>query len=117
MGIGENIKKYRGSIKQADLAEKLGVTTTTVSRWENEQNTPNGEMLKKIAEALNTDISCLTQEISEPKIKELKELKEDRGMMIYRFNEKEALELPATVDFIPIFERIVSERLKMKIEN
>ena len=89
MSIGENIKQYRGAMKQAELAEKLGVTTTTISRWENGQNIPSGEMLKKIAEILSTDISCLTNEKNEPKVKEFKELKEDRGMMIYRFDNNE----------------------------
>ena len=115
MGIGENIKECRGSMKQSEFAEKLGVNVTTVSRWENGQNTPNGEMIQKIANVLGVDTECLLKS-SMPQIKELNErsLKEDKGMMIYRFSENEALELPATTEFIPIFERIVAERLKMR---
>lgn len=116
MGIGENIKECRGAMKQADFAEKLGVNVATVSRWENGLNTPNGEMIQKIANVLGVDTQSLLKS-SAPQIKELNErsLKEDKGMMIYRFSESEALELPATPEFMPMFERIVAERLKMRI--
>lgn len=116
MSIGENIRLCRGAMKQAELAEKLGVTPTTISRWENNQNTPNGEMLQNIAEALDVNIDCLLKQSAEPKVKELNErsLKEDKGTMIYRFNDNEFLELPATEEFISMFERMVMERLKLK---
>ena len=116
MSIGENIRLCRGAMKQSEFADKLGVTVTTVSRWENDQNIPNGEMIQKIANVLGVDTESLLRQSSSSKIKEVNErsLKEDKGMMIYRFSENEALELPATTDFIPIFERIVAERLKMK---
>ena len=116
MSIGENIRLCRGAMKQSEFADKLGVTVTTVSRWENDQNIPNGEMIQKIANVLGVDTESLLRQSSSSKIKEVNErsLKEGKGMMIYRFSENEALELPATTDFIPIFERIVAERLKMK---
>ena len=116
MSIGENIRLCRGAMKQSEFADRLGVTVTTVSRWENDQNIPNGEMIQKIANVLGVDTESLLRQSSSSKIKEVNErsLKEDKGMMIYRFSENEALELPATTDFIPIFERIVAERLKMK---
>ncbi len=116
MGIGENIRECRGAMKQAEFAEKLGVNVATVSRWENGQNTPNGEMIQKIADVLGVGTETLLKQNPQSKIKEVNErsLKEDKGMMIYRFSENEVLELPATTDFIPIFERIVAERLRMK---
>ena len=116
MGIGENIRECRGAMKQEEFAEKLGVNVTTISRWENGQNTPNGKMIQKIADVLGVGTETLLKQSSQPKIKEINErsLKEDKGMMIYKFSETEALELPATADFIPMFERIVAERLKMK---
>ncbi|MBQ3456174.1 MAG: helix-turn-helix domain-containing protein [Synergistaceae bacterium] len=116
MGIGENIRECRGTMKQAEFADKLGVNVTTVSRWENEQNMPNGEMIQKIADVLGVSTETLLKQSSQPKVKEVNErsLKEDKGMMIYRFSENEVLELPATADFIPMFERIIAERLKMK---
>lgn len=116
MGIGENIRECRGAMKQAEFAEKLGVNVTTVSRWENGQNVPNGEMIQKIADTLGVGTEILLKQNHQSKVKEVNErsLKEDKGMMIYRFSENEVLELPATTEFIPIFERIVAERLKLK---
>lgn len=60
MSIGENIKKARGRIKQTELADMLGVDTATISRWENNRNTPNGYMLKKMAEIFNVPVDYLT---------------------------------------------------------
>lgn len=116
MGIGENIRECRGAMKQAEFAEKLGVNVTTVSRWENGQNVPNGEMIQKIADTLGVGTEILLKQNHQSKVKEVNErsLKEDKGMMIYRFSENEVLELPATTEFIPIFERIIAERLKLK---
>ena len=54
MSIGENIKKARGSMKQSELAEKLKVDVSTISRWENNKNVPNSNTLAQIANVLNT---------------------------------------------------------------
>lgn len=115
MGIGENIRECRGAMKQSELAEQLGVNTTTVSRWENGQNAPSSEMIQKIATILDVKPERLLKTTPLPKMKEVNErsLKEDRGMMIYRFSENEVLELPATADFIPLFKQIVADRLKI----
>ena len=59
MTVGSNIKKARGNMKQADLADILGVDVSTVSRWENDKNVPISSMLKKIADALNTSTVVL----------------------------------------------------------
>lgn len=59
MSIGDNIKKARGRIKQTDLAEMLDVDVSTISRWENDKNIPNGEVLSRIAQALNTSTEFL----------------------------------------------------------
>ena len=59
MTVGNNIKKARGNMKQAELAEILDVDISTVSRWENDKNVPNSKMLKKIADALKTSTNFL----------------------------------------------------------
>ena len=61
MSIGENIKKARGHIKQAELAEMLNVDVSTISRWENNKNVPNGIILQKIAQVLGTSVEFLTE--------------------------------------------------------
>ena len=114
MSIGENIKKYRGTMKQADFAEKLNVTSVTVSRWENDQNIPSAEMLQNIAQVLNIPVNKLLEEQSRAQTKEINErhLKEDYGFMIYQFSDTEILKMPAIPELIPIFKEMVSERLK-----
>lgn len=114
--IGENIKKYRGAMKQEDFAEKLGVNTVTVSRWENGANTPNSKMVNKIAEILNVEPAQILEGTTTPQTKEINErsLKEDYGMMIYKFSDNEVLKLPATPELIPLFEKIIIEKLRIK---
>ena len=115
MTIGENIKECRGAMKQEDLAEIIGVNVATLSRWENNQNVPNAKRIKQIAEALKVPTERIIGDPS-PQIKELNErsLKEDYGIMRYKFNNTEVLEMPATPDFVPIFKQIISERLKIQ---
>ena len=59
MSIGDNIRKARGQIKQADLAEMLKVDVSTVSRWENNKNVPHANVLSEIAKVLNTSTEFL----------------------------------------------------------
>lgn len=61
MSIGENIKRWRElrNLKQADLAEIIGVSDKTVSSWEINRTEPKMGMVEKICAALNckkTDI-------------------------------------------------------------
>ena len=53
--IEERLKAKKMS--QKDLAEKLGVTEVTVSRWLNGERDPSIETLNRIAEALGTTTS------------------------------------------------------------
>ena len=50
MGIGLIIKKLRLSkgMTQVDLAEKLGLSVQTISRWENEVNYPDISLLPQL---------------------------------------------------------------------
>lgn len=60
--LGERIqsnRKKKGR-SQAELSEKLGVSPTTVSNWENGNSYPNDANLEKIAEQLEIDVYSLT---------------------------------------------------------
>lgn len=59
--IGERIGYARElrNLKQKDLAEKIGVTKATMSKYENNINIPNADILCKIAEVLNTSTDYL----------------------------------------------------------
>ena len=58
------LKEYRqkNGIKQAELAEKLGVANSTVSMWETGDRKPDIIVLKKLAEIFG----CTTDELLEP---------------------------------------------------
>lgn len=59
MDLGENIKKYRKQkgLTQKDLASKVGVTASTITKYEKGDLEPNLDIIKKIAKAL--DISYI----------------------------------------------------------
>ena len=54
----KNLRKNKG-FSQEELANKLNVVRQTVSKWEKGYSVPDAEMLKKIAEILETDVSQL----------------------------------------------------------
>ncbi|MCQ5056251.1 helix-turn-helix domain-containing protein [Agathobaculum butyriciproducens] len=54
----KNLRKNKG-FTQEELANKLNVVRQTVSKWEKGYSVPDAEMLKKIAEILETDVSQL----------------------------------------------------------
>lgn len=64
MNIGERLKKYRKEkrMTQKDVADRAGVTVTSVSRWENGEREPTFRDVEKIAEALGVTMEELTRE-------------------------------------------------------
>ena len=59
--LAENIKairKQRG-MTQEKLATRLNVVRQTVSKWEKGLSVPDADLLKRIAEILETDVSTL----------------------------------------------------------
>ena len=61
MAVGDKIMYQRKlkRIKQADLADKIGVSLRTLQRWELGQYFPNTEDISKIAQVLNIPVSEL----------------------------------------------------------
>lgn len=61
LAIGENIRSFRkkNDLTQETLAERLGVSYQSISRWENGATYPDLEMLPAIAEALAVTIDEL----------------------------------------------------------
>lgn len=54
----KNIRKEKG-YTQEELAVKVGVVRQTVSKWEKGLSVPDTDILRKIAEILDTDINIL----------------------------------------------------------
>ena len=64
--VGKRIEKLRNSkkISQEDLAEKVGVSRTTVYKWESGTSVPNYANMQALARALETTVSFFTDETS-----------------------------------------------------
>lgn len=61
MTIGERIaaRQEELGLKQYQVAEQLGVTKTTMSKYENNVNIPNADILARLATALRTSVDYL----------------------------------------------------------
>ncbi len=59
--FNENLKKIRKEkgYTQEELAAKVGVVRQTVSKWEKGLSVPDADILRKLAEILDTDINIL----------------------------------------------------------
>ena len=59
--LNDNIRTVRKNkgFTQEDLASRLHVTRQTVSKWEKGLSVPDAEMLTRLAEELETDVSVL----------------------------------------------------------
>lgn len=64
MTFGEKLKNLRGQngITQDELAEKLYVTRTAVSKWENDRGLPTIDTMKQIAELFGVTLDELVSD-------------------------------------------------------
>ena len=60
--LAENIRNARKSIglTQEQLAEKLGITLGTISKWKREASEPEISYLMELADILRTSMDALT---------------------------------------------------------
>lgn len=61
MSIGERIAELRKeqNLSQGDIAKSLDVSRQAVSKWENDQSSPDTIKLIQLAEVLNTEVEYL----------------------------------------------------------
>lgn len=66
--LNENLKALRKNkgFTQDELASRLNVVRQTVSKWEKGYSVPDAEMLERIAEVFDTDVSQLLGNSIEP---------------------------------------------------
>lgn len=66
----KSVRKNRG-LTQEELAKRVKTTKGTISNYENGHSTPSNEMLKDLADALNTTtdyLLCRTENISSEQV-------------------------------------------------
>ena len=107
MSIGNKIMYQRKlqRMKQAELADKIGVSTRTLQRWELEEYSPTMSDVSKIAQVLNIPISELLddniEQSSAPNIRvvptQSKASQEtNTGMAVLTLESGRKVEVPAT---------------------
>lgn len=64
MDLGKKIRAHRDELglTQAELADKLGLTYSSVSQWESGRATPRTPILRQLADLFNTTVSDLMGE-------------------------------------------------------
>ena len=98
--IGDRIKFLRESLdlRQKDLADKAGITEASLSRYENNLREPKGEIVSRLAKALNVSNDFLLEGTNTINESELS-LHEQLALKIAKALEKEGLKY--TEDIIP----------------
>jgi len=66
MSIGSRIKQIRGKVSREDFARKIGADKSTIQRYENEDNIPKGDILRRIHERFGVDLNWLLTGRGEP---------------------------------------------------
>jgi len=87
MKFGENLKKLRKSrnLSQEDLAEKVGVSRQSVSKWETGDAYPEMNNILELCKIFN----CKINDLVHKDMSDIDSLDKEIIMNVVKFNEKE----------------------------
>ena len=103
MTFGERLLEYRTheGLSQEKLAEKVGVTRQTVSKWETNQSVPDFDKIIPLCEALRISTGELIKGEKEEKNAELEEIKQEKERLkkeyMQKRNKKKAIVLSISI--------------------
>ena len=103
MTFGERLLEYRTheGLSQEKLAEKVGVTRQTVSKWETNQSVPDFDKIIPLCEALGISTEELIKGKKEEKNAELEEIKQEKERLkkeyVQKRNKKKAIVLSVSI--------------------
>ena len=103
MTLGERLLGYRTNIgiSQEKLAEKIGVSRQTISKWETNQSTPDFDKILPLCEVLGITTEELIKGEKEVKNAELEEIKQENERTkkgyIQKRNKKKAIVLSVSI--------------------
>ena len=105
MKFGENLKAIRKSknISQEQLAEKLGVSRQSISKWETGENYPSMNNIICLCDIFN----CKINELVHEDFSDINFLDEEIKMSVVKFKEKEQKRMKGLSKLIYILARIV----------
>jgi transcriptional regulator with XRE-family HTH domain len=78
MSLKERIIALRGELEREAFAEKVGVSKSTIARWEQGRGTPKGGELARIAKEFNVNIHWLLTGETGPPVREETAIYKDR---------------------------------------
>lgn len=104
MKFGENLKLIRKSkkISQEELADKLGVSRQSVSKWETGENYPTINNILCLCDIFK----CKINEIVHEDFSDINSLDEDIKMSVVKFKEQEQKRMKGLSNFIYVVARI-----------
>lgn len=104
MKFGENLYNLRKAAKmsQEKLAEKMGVTRQSVSKWENGESYPEMEKIMKLCEVFHCKINDLVHE----NMVDIDSLDEDIKMSVVKFKEEKQKKIKGISKAIYVLARI-----------
>lgn len=78
MTLGQRLKSKRkeNKLTQVDVASRLGIDNTTVSKWESDTYEPDVDTLRRLADLYNTTTDYLTGNTSNPSPSDKKDQQE-----------------------------------------
>lgn len=90
MTFGERLLAYRNAVNlsQEKLAEKVGVTRQTVSKWETNQSVPDFDKILPLCEVLGITTEELIKGEKENKSEELEEIKQENEKVKKEYMQK-----------------------------
>ena len=103
MTFGERLLAYRNAVNlsQEKLAEKVGVTRQTVSKWETNQSVPDFDKILPLCEVLGITTEELIKGEKENKNKQLEEIKQEnekaKKEYMQKRNKKKAIVLSISI--------------------
>ena len=105
MKFGENLKAIRKSknISQEQLAEKLGVSRQSISKWETGENYPSMNNIICLCDIFN----CKINELVHEDFSDINFLDEEIKMSVVKFKEKEQKRMKGLSKLFYILARIV----------
>lgn len=108
MKIGDKIMYQRRlhKLTQAELADRIGVTSKTLGHWEHGKYIPKAEDINNIAQALNIPITELL-DASEQSAPQSESELEDETRLIYEWGGNHRVVLPNTPETRELFREIM----------
>ena len=113
MNLADNLKKIRkdNNLSQEQLAEKLGVSRQSVSKWENGEAYPEMNNILELCKIFN----CKINDLIHTDMSDISSLDEEIIMNVVKFNDKKQQQVKTLSNVIGLIGKIGSIVLKVAI--